>query len=201
MAASAFAANAPLRPALAPPKAYVVGIAAAGLVAPVYSVTLALRVGHVSEVQLGLLEWISVPYILVGLIAWFRRPDSRLGLLMIAGGAAMGLSTLQFEHQNHLFTLGTLFDIVPAALFLHVFLAFPDGRLRSAFERALVGTAYASAIGLQFAKLTLGASSPDNLLTVSMQPGAAGVVEKVQLLSLSSILLIGVGVRAARSWS
>ena len=198
MAASALAANAPLRPARAPPKAYWVGIAAAGLVAPVYSVTLALRVGQVSEVQLGLLEWISVPYILVGLIAWFRRPDSRLGLLMIAGGFAMGLSTLQFEHQNHLYTIGALFDIVPAALFLHVFLAFPDGRLSSRLERALVGAAYASAIGLQLAKLTLGAGSPDNLLTISTQTGAAGVVEKVQLLSLSAILLAGVGILTNR---
>jgi signal transduction histidine kinase len=198
MAASALAANAPLRPARAPPRGYVVAIAAAGLIAPVYSVSLALRVGHVSEVQLGLLEWISVPYILVGLVAWFRRPDSRLGVLMIAGGFAIGLSTLQFEHQDHLFTLGTVFDILPAALFLHVFLAFPDGRLRSRFEAVLVGLAYAAAIGLQLAKLTLGASSPGNLLTISIQAGAAGVVEKVQLFLLSAILLTGVGILAAR---
>ena len=117
---------------------------------------------------------------------------------MIAGGFAMGLSTLQFEHQNHLFTLGAIFDIVPAALFLHVFLAFPDGRLRSRFERALVGTAYASAIGLQLAKLTLGAGSPDNLLAISTQTGAAGIVEKVQLFSLSATLLTGVGILANR---
>ena len=198
MAASALAANAPNRPLRAPPRGYVLAVAAAGLVAPVYSVTLALRVSDVSQVQLGLLEWISVPYILVGLIAWFRRPDSRLGLLMIAGGFAMGLSTLQFEHQDHLFTLGTLFDIVPAALFLHVFLAFPDGRLRSDFERALVGAAYASAVGLQLAKLTLGASAPDNLIRISMQSGAAAAVEKVQLISLSAILLAGVAVLADR---
>src|SRR5437016_5296503 len=198
MAVSALAANAPFLPVRAPPRGYVVGIAAAGLLAPAYSVTLAVRVSHVNELQLGLLEWISVPYLLVGLVAWFRRPESRLGILMIAGGFAMGLSTLQFEHQHHLFTLGTVFDILPAALFLHVFLAFPDGRLRSRFERALVGTAYASAIGLQLAKLTLGAGSPDNLLAISTQTGAAGVVQKVQLFSLSAILLTGVGILANR---
>src|SRR5207249_7708981 len=152
----------------------------------------------VNAVQLGLLEWISIPYILVGLVAWFRRPDSHLGVLMIAGGSAMGLSTLQFEHQDHLYTLGALFDILPAALFLHVFLAFPEGHLRSWLERTLVGTAYASAIGLQLAKLTLGAGSPDNLLTISAQTGAAGVVEKVQLLSLSAVLLAGVGILTNR---
>jgi signal transduction histidine kinase len=134
----------------------------------------------------------------VGLVAWFRQPQSHLGILMIAGGFAMGLSTLQFEGQDHLFTVGALFDIVPAALFLHVFLAFPDGRLSSRFERTLVGTAYASAIGFQFAKLALGAGPPDNLLTISSQIGAADVVEKVQLLSLSTVLLAGVGVLAYR---
>jgi signal transduction histidine kinase len=198
MAASAFAQEAGLRIARAPPKVYVPAIAAAGLVAPVYAVTLALRESHVSALQLGLLEWISVPYILVGLVAWYRRPESRLGILMIAGGSAMGLSTLQFEQQNHLYTLGAVFDLVPAALFMHVFLAFPDGLLRTRFERVLVGAAYASTIGLQLAKMSLGAMGPDNLLAVVDRHGAASVVQNVQLLSLSAMLLAGVGLLAAR---
>lgn len=195
--ASALAHEAGPPIARAPPQTYVPLIAAAGLIAPIYSVMLALRDSHVSALQLGLLEWISVPYILVGLVAWFRRPESRLGILMIAGGFAIGLSTLQFEGQNHLYTVGAVFDILPAALFLHVFLAFPDGCLRSRFERVLVGAAYTSAIGLQLTKMLLGAMEP-NLLAVSDQPGAAGVVQKVQLLSLSAMLLAGVGVLAAR---
>ena len=44
------------------------------------------------EVQIALLVWISVPYVLAGLVAWWRRPDSRLGVLMIAGGFAIGFS-------------------------------------------------------------------------------------------------------------
>jgi signal transduction histidine kinase len=198
MTASALAHDAGLRIARAPPKAYVWALAAAGLVAPIYTAIVGLMENQVNAVQLGLLEWISIPYILVGLVAWFRRPESRLGVLMIAGGFAMGFSTLQFEGQDHLFTVGALSDIVPAALFLHVFLAFPDGRLNSWFERTLVGTAYALAIGFQFAKLTLGAGPADNLLTISSHVGAAAIVEKVQLLSLSALLLAGVAVLANR---
>src|SRR6266508_6228947 len=67
----------------------------------------------------------------------------------------------------------------------------PDGCLRSRFERVLVGAAYTSAIGLQLAKMSLGAMGPDNLLGISAQPGAAGVVHKIQLLSLSAMLLAG----------
>ena len=198
MAASAIAHDAMPRIGLAPRKATVAAIAAAGLVAPVYVVTLATRVDHVNTVQLALLEWICVPYILVGLVAWLRRPDSRLGILMIAGGFAMGLSTLQFEHQNHLYTLGNVFDILPAALFLHVFLAFPDGLLRQRFERVLVAAAYLSALGLQLVKMSLGASEPHNLLQISAQPGVAEIVQKAQLFSLSATLLIGVGILTAR---
>jgi signal transduction histidine kinase len=198
MAASALAHHAGLRLSRAPPKAYVLAIAAVGLVAPVYSVTLALRVSHVSQIQLVLLEWISVSYILVGLIAWFRRPESRLGVLMIAGGFAIGLSTLQFEHQDHLYTAGAVFDILPAAIFLHVFLAFPDGRLRSRFERVLVAGAYVSALGLQLVKMALGAMAADNLFVISAHTGVAGVVEKVQLLSLSAACLAGIGILAGR---
>jgi signal transduction histidine kinase len=198
MTVSALAHDAGMWVSRAPPKAYALALAVAGLVAPVYSVTLALRVDHVSQIQLGLLEWITVSYILVGLLAWFRRPESRLGMLMIAGGFAIGVSTLQFEHQDHLYTAGAVFDILPAAIFLHVFLAFPDGRLRSRFERVLVGAAYVSAIGLQFAKMTLGATGADNVLAISAQNGAAGVVEKVQLLSLSAACLAGIGILAGR---
>lgn len=198
MEASALVHDAGLRFSRAPPKVYVTAIAAAALVAPVYSVTLALRVSHVSQIQLGLLEWISVAYILAGLVAWLRRPESRLGMLMIAGGFAIGLSTLQFDRQDHLYTAGAVFDILPAAIFLHVFLAFPDGRLRSRFERVLVAGAYVSALGLQLVKMALGAMGPDNLLVISMQPGAAGVVQKVQLLSMSAFCLAGIAVLAGR---
>jgi signal transduction histidine kinase len=81
---------------------------------------------------------------------------------------------------------------------LHVVLAFPDGRLRSRFERVLVAAAYTAAIGLQLVKLTLGAFGLQTLLEVSSQPHLATIVEHVQLLSLSAFCLAGVGVLAAR---
>ena len=182
-----------------PPKPLLLGlIALAGLVTPVYTVTLAVSDNEISSVHLALLHWISVPYVLVGLIAWVRRPESRFGALMVAVGFAMGLSTLQFAHADILFTIGAAFDLVPAALFLHVYLAFPDGSLRSAVERGLVAVTYAVTIGLQIVKMTLGTFGPHNLLGISEQSGAAEAVQKVQLLVLSAILLGGIGALALR---
>ena len=155
----------------------------------------------VDDIQIALLEWITVPYVVAGLVAWRRRPDSRLGLLMIAGGFASGISAFQFSQHPHVSTLGALFDILAAAVFLHVYLAFPDGRLSSTLERALVILAYATSVGLQFVKIALGRLGPDNPLVVSNRPGVAETVEQAQLLSISAICVIAVAVLLRRQGS
>ncbi len=182
-----------------PPSLWVVlGIAVAGLAAPVYIAELTLARDDISGVHVALLHWISVPYVIVGLIVWWRKPESRLGPLMSAAGLAMGLSTLQFATRDFLFTAGAAFDLVPAALFLHVCLAFPDGRLRSRAERVVVGGAYSAAVGLQLAKMALGQFGSDNLLAGWTHPAASAAVEQVQLVALSATVGFGACVLAIR---
>jgi signal transduction histidine kinase len=195
MATSAVALRPSVTESHAPSPLLLGAIALAGVALAVIELTLAIpRDG--SDIEIALLLWITVPYIAAGLIAWSRRPDSRLGKLMVAGGFAIGLSSLQMAEQQWVTTIGAVFDILPAAIFLHVYLAFPDGRLRSRFERALVIAAYVAAIGLQLLKMLIGAFP--NHLVVTEQPDLAANVEKVQLLSLSAICLIGIGVLVAR---
>jgi signal transduction histidine kinase len=74
-------------------------------------------------------------------------------------------------------------------MFLHVFLAFPTGRLPGRVERVLVVSCYATVIGLQLAKVLLGVA-PDNVLTVTVSP-AADVVERLELTLVSVLLLCG----------
>jgi signal transduction histidine kinase len=175
------------------PLAAVLAVAAAGA-----SLGLALAAGSPDPVQVFLMEWVAVPYVAAGVIAWWRRPASRLGPLMVAGGLASAFSGWQLAESAGPYTFGAAFDIVPAALFLHVCLAFPDGRLRSRFEGVLVGVAYASAVGLQIVKLALGGVDPANLVDVWRQPDLVAMVEDVQLLSLSACCLVGLGVLALR---
>ena len=58
------------------------------------------------------------------------------------------------------YTIGLLFDLLPAVIFLHVFLAFPSGRLERRPERWLVGVGYFVAVGFQLAKMLLGGGRP-----------------------------------------
>jgi signal transduction histidine kinase len=152
---------------------------------------IAITTDDIDLVQVALLDWITIPFVLAGLVAWWRRPDSALGPIMIAGGFASGLSALQLTHVDALYTIGAIFDILPAAFFLHVCLAFPDGRLSSRFERVLVIVAYSAAIGLQLVKMMLGAVGPRSLLALGSWPRAAADVQHVQLLTISATCLAG----------
>jgi signal transduction histidine kinase len=175
-----------------------VAVALTGVATTVGFLWLGFKNDAVSGLQLGLLTWISVPYIVAGLIAWWHRPESRLGVLMIAGGLATGLSGLAFSQLAPPHTVGVAFDVLPAVIFLHVFLAFPKGCLRSRFERLLVGAGYAAAMGLQLVKMTLGGVGRNNLLEVATRQDVAGTVEQLQLLAISAMCLVGVGVLATR---
>jgi signal transduction histidine kinase len=185
--------------ARAPPRPLVLRtVAIAGLLTAIGSLALALTNDGVRGIQVALLEWISIPYIAAGLVAWWRRPDSRLGVLMIVGGFATGISGLAFAQFALPHTIGVIFDVLPAVIFLHVYLAFPEGRLRSHFERGLIATGYAAAIGFQLVKMSLGGVGPKNLLEVSARTAAAHTVEQVQLVSISALCLAGIAVLAAR---
>src|SRR5690349_2036183 len=124
--------------------------------------------------------WIVVPYVVGGAVAWWRRPTSRFGPLMLLTGIAMALNPLQWSTQPWAHSIGHLLDMLPAAMFLHVFLAFPSGRVRDRAERVLVVAAYAITVGLQVVKIALGIN-PDNVLTVVAAPAAGNVVESIQL--------------------
>jgi len=145
-----------------------------------------------------LLDWITLPYIFGGAVAWWRRPDSRFGPLMVAAGFGMFLSSLLSANAALLSTIGSAFDLVVVVLFLHVFLAFPSGKLEWKVERVLVTVGYVVAFGFQLVGIALGSYGPDNLLSIVSEPGAAETLQRVQLVALSALCLAGVGILAAR---
>jgi signal transduction histidine kinase len=171
--------------------------AASSFVAALQHPSLGAELGEPLVVAL-LANWLTASYILCGLYAWWRRPDSRFGPLMVAAGFVNFVSTLSWTTNDATFTLGQALDLLPPVLFLHVFLAFPSGRLRDPFERALVTSAYLAAIVLQVTRMTFGGFGPDNLIEITFNEEAALHTLRVALLTMSAFCLAGVGVLLVR---
>jgi signal transduction histidine kinase len=178
--------------------------ALAGCAAATYSFVAALRNPAVGR-DLGeplvialLSNWLTISYVLCGLYAWWRRPDSRFGALMVAAGFANFISTLSWTTNDLTFTLGQALDLVPPVLFMHVFLAFPSGRLRGPMERGFVASAYVAAVVLQLIRMPFGGFGPHNLFEVSASEDAALLSLRVALLTMSAFCLAGVAVLLLR---
>jgi signal transduction histidine kinase len=197
MSSLAPAYEAPMESEGAPRPLVVALLALAGGLAATFSFVAALRSDAVTA-ELGeplviafLINWVTISYVLCGLVAWCRRPTNRFGPLLVAAGLANFLATLTWTTNDISFTLGQALDFLPPVLFLHVFLAYPSGRLESRFERAVVATAYVAAIALELVRMSLGGFGPLNLLEISSNPTAALWVVRAQLVVISALCLIG----------
>jgi signal transduction histidine kinase len=190
----------------APRAAVLLGLGVAGCLAAAGALAFALTNPAIGA-ELGeplviaiLADWITLSYVLCGLVAWWRRPASRFGPLMITAGFVNFLAALAWTTNDLVYTLGQSLDLVPPVLFLHVFLAFPSGRLNGRFERVLVATGYTTAISLELLRMALGGFGPRNLLEVTSAPDAAVTVLRVQLGAVAAFCLVGVGILATRRW-
>ena len=169
---------------------WAIAVAGIGVLTGVLILSLASARLEPSALRVFLIGWIVIPYVVGGLVAWWRRPASRLGPLMLLTGFSMVLVPLQWSSQPLLYSIGHLFDMVPAALFLHTFLAFPSGRLTGRWERVLVGSAYAITLGLHLVKVMLGAN-PNSVFSVLDDVEVGTVAEGVQLSLIAVCLLLG----------
>jgi signal transduction histidine kinase len=186
----------------APSPSLLAAIAFAGVAAAATTAALGLtndELDHVG-IRVFLNDWITLNYIGAGLVAWWRRPDSRFGLLMVAAGFVNFLATLDWATADVPVTIGFALDMLAPVLFLHVFLAYPSGRLIERLERAIVVGAYVTGIGLGLVRMVLGGAGPRNLIEIVSEPGAVEAVLNVQLIAISAFCLAGIGVLAARRW-
>src|ERR671910_533299 len=201
MASLALAPRAETSLIRAPPKPLALfAFALAGCAAAGFSVVSALTIDHVREpeVQAALIVWVILAYVLAGVTAWWRRPESRLGPLMIAAGFGTFISMLGWSNVDLLRTIGQTLDFLPPILFLHVFLAYPSGRLERRSERVIVAAAYVTGVGLGVVRMLLGGFGPDGMFKLTIEPGVADVVLRVQLVTSAALAVAGIGVLVAR---
>ena len=178
--------------ARAPPRPIVVGgIALAGCAAAAASFGLSLSgdYGRAPYVHATIVGWITLSYILCGLIAWWRRPESRFGPLMVAAGFAPALSRLAEANAVGLQTIGEGLLLLQPVLFLHVFLAYPTGCLERRLDRSLVAAGYAAVFGLDLVRA---------LLESAGRHGGADFAKNAQRAAIAAIALGALGALVSR---
>jgi len=150
-------------------------VAIEGFVVGLVALAIILSSDHIEDqaVNATLGVFLGWSFIGAGLYAWWRRPDNRFGVLMTAVGFAYFLSALTGADAGWLFTIGALLSSVYLAVFVHMLLAYPDGRVSSPHLRKVLAAGYAlSVVGpmpsLLFASpRTLGCDCPDSVIRIT----------------------------------
>lgn len=147
---------------------------------------------HSSDTVADKGEWIALglltcwSFVLAGAAAWWRRPGHPFAWLMIAAGVLSNVAMLQAAHDRWIFGLGSLFGDVATAIFVQAILSFPDGRLRSKVDRAVVAATYLVVTVGTLAQLLFTdmhamcpGGCPQNVFLVSARPDLADTIGSV----------------------
>lgn len=133
-----------------------------------------------------------------GFIAWSRRPDSRVGLLLVAGGVAWFFGNYANAGVPWLFSFGHAFDGISVVPVVHAVLAYPSGRLQTRTERSYVAALYGWMVFS--ATVTMLTFDPHRHCAVCIRGGlavfdAAGFAHAVdQIDNVASIALPTIGI-------
>lgn len=127
---------------------------------------------------------IGVTAVAAGLIAWGRPRSKRIGVLMTALGFAVLVRPWQYSHDPAVFTLGFLLSELNLALFAHVTLSYPFGRVTDRLERVFVAFGYGAALFFPFATLLVY----DGLAPLNYVP--AGTESVIQVASSDRLVEI-----------
>jgi signal transduction histidine kinase len=145
-------------------------------------------------------------FVVTGLYAAKRWPDSRIGVLMILLGFAWFLDVLDAANPPLLYTIGVATGGLWGGVFLHLGVSFPSGRLTSRSDRALVIAGYviipfALVPAMPFAgPHELGCDDcPENLLLVHRDEFLANIALAIGV-GLYAVLFIAVLIRSAVHW-
>jgi len=151
--------------------------AAVGCVLGIYAVLVASLVPDSLTLPAPVHLAVGLSFVGAGTLAWLRRPDNPTGLLMSTTGLVWfgrDFDWLDTAFTTHLDALATNLFI---ALVAHQLVVFPDGRVRSPWQRGLVYSVYGLAT-VGYAFTTLG---PAANAAVDVAAAAAAMAILVQL--------------------
>jgi signal transduction histidine kinase len=142
-------------------------------------------------------------FLFAGVVAWARRPHSRMGILMTFVAFCLLERKLQYSHNDAVFTFGFLFaELGLTVAFGHAVLAYPEGRLRTRFERWFIGASYVVVIAFSFVLLTVW-DDPERKSLFAIHPSrdaydAIHAVYRVGVYGVLGLIFIALIVRRVR---
>ena len=151
-------------------------------VAGVATVVALVQAGPLGGVALAYgFPLVAALYAAAGLLAWWRRPASRLGPLLVVGGAAFLTVSLANTDVPALIAVGTVTATVPLSVVIHLLHTFPGGRLRGRASTVTVFAVYVVALVLQVPIWAFSpADPPFDVVLVSPRPELAQAGAYVQ---------------------
>lgn len=143
---------------------------------------------------------LGLVYVTTGLVAWARRPGSRLGLLLVVAGGFALLPEVAVVDAPVPQAVAWIVGTVILGVIVQLLLSFPTGRLHTTTERAVVIAGYVVCLPLQ-APLYL--FDPDSPLCIATRPDLVTAGRDVQrvagaLLALATAALLIQRMRRAR---
>ena len=132
----------------------------------------------------------------LGLFAFAKRPDNRVGPLMMGVAFAAWLGLIGWIATPATYTIGVfLFQDLWLAVLGHLFLAFPTGRLGSRFDRRLVICGYVWWFGsemltLAFLDFRANGWVFDNIFLIRSDNGLAEAIDQTNAVITAGLALV-----------
>ena len=148
---------------------------------------------------------IALSFVISGLIAWTLRPENGTGRLLVLVGFLWIVNGLYESDIGWVFGLGNIFGSLFLAAFVHLLVAFPEGRLTGLWERRFVVAIWVTALlANSFPAFFTGKTSdcgncPDNPFVVYENHQISDAIQ-VFFTVLGGIIFLGVIVLLVRRW-
>jgi signal transduction histidine kinase len=184
-----------------------VGIAVVALVVGVLAGALLVSSDHFGSARvIGVAVGVTIfwSFVGTGLYAWWRRPGNRFGALMTSVGFAFALTALTASDNRWVFIAGGVLGTLYVAVFAHMLLAYPDGRVEPR-HRWIVGAAYVlTVVGPVLMLMSSHAldgceSCPPSLLRWTGIDGIYGVLDATTT-ALAVFVVVALVVVLVRRW-
>ena len=174
-------------------------VALGGLALAAIGTALVLTSDHVDDTGpfLSLALTVGLSFLASGVIALWRRPQNRTGVLLVIVSYLWFLGALAESNNDWVFTLGVIVNSFTLGAFVQLLLAYPTGRLQSRRDLWLVVTTYVLVLVASIGQLLVDedpdSNCPDCTSTIAVADSETAhdlVTGVLSLLALGLVVVV-----------